>query len=345
MYTIPRKFSLFCGINNSSTTFFFRLGYAVWVLKGANLLKPLSYYGKMMDGLTDDTETLRGAYGPRIRRWVGPDALQEAINKNQNIDDEEDYVKPAGIDQLEAVYKDIFSGMSESVMQIFDPALDFAETNYVPDLHRVSFLVNSNGQKHSLDMIMDYLAVDETGHLHSDIFVFELIKAIYCSFLHLNCGETSINIGRKISSCVGSRVAIDYSEICDKEYKLVSTEPEEFWHEFDMFLDFEKHMRMQINDKSFINSEVSIVELVELLRNKYLNQFKNMILADMGNAMLVCAILKYSDNINKYQEEIGEIFNNIGLGVFMVEILNYAKSLNITEVEVFNQTNTLACVR
>lgn len=308
MNTLTLDHSLKIGVHNAATTFFFRLGYVVWVLKGANLLKPLSYYGKMLDNLTDDTETLRGAYGPRMRRWVGPDALQEAINKNQNIDNEEDYVKPLGIDQLEAAFKDLESGMQETVIQIFDPALDFAETNYIPDLHRLSFVVKSKPDEKCLRTIMDYLAVDPYGHMANDLFLVEIIKKIYCGFLKIKESGTIINIARTIHGFEG--------DLCPHVGTVIPTDmvfttPERFWSEFDMFLDFEKHMRMQVNDKTFKNSEVSVAELVNLLKAKYLDTFQNTLLVELGNCMLLCAILKYSENPQLYSEYTATLYNAV----------------------------------
>lgn len=310
--------SLKVGIHNAASTFFFRLGYVVWVLKGANLLKPLSYYGKSMDNLSDDTETLRGAYGPRMRRWVGPDALQEAINKNQSIENEEDLVKPIGIDQLEAAFKDLESGMQETVIQIFDPALDFAETNYVPDLHRLSLVVKIDSQKRLLDVIMDYLVIDPAGHMVNDLFLVEIIKKIYCGFLGIKEGATYINIARTIHGFEGERTGMF------DECKMAFTAPGQFWAEYDLFLDFEKHMRMQVNDRTFKNSEVAVAELIGLLKSKYLDTFKNELLVDLGHCLLLCAILRYSDNPQLYSEYIAGLHNAIKHPALKSECEDYA---------------------
>lgn len=328
------------GVNNCSTTFLFRLGYAVWVLKGANLLKPLSYYGKMMDRLTDDTETLRGAYGPRMRRWVGPDALQESINLNMNIDNKEEYTKPAGIDQIEAAYRDLEHGMGEAAIQIFDPALDFEETNYVPDLHRVSFIkvneVLGGVPCEQLEMILDYLSVDESGQLFNDMFALGIVQLMYCSFLGIKRGAVCINIGKVIAG-----VGVDYEdlELMRPEGDLsmaITTGPEKFWAEFDLLLDFEKHMRMQVNDKTFQNSEVSVEELGGMLRDKYLSKFENTLLSDIGNSMLFCAIIKYCADTSKYNRFLGEIYKSITLIPFIDEARAYAKSMSVTSIEEIN---------
>jgi len=313
------------GIHNAATTFFFRLGYAIWILKGANLLKPLSYYGKMMDNLTDDMETLRGAYGPRMRRWVGPDALQEAINENQNIDKEEEFVKPIGIDQVEAVYKDIKSGMTESVIQIFDPSLDFEETNYVPDLHRLSLVINDK----KLDMVMDYLAIEEGGHMVNDLFFVELLKAIYCGFLGIATGKTYIHIARTIKGFEEQRAVL----VGAIEDAGTFTSPEDFWAEFDMFLDFEKHMRMQVNEKTFPNSEISVPAQINSLKKRYLDTFKNRLLTDMGLCLLVCAILKYGDNVSNYDECIKELYDSIQMTDLKEECKDFADNLGYKLVD------------
>ncbi len=315
--------SLYSGINNYQTTFPFRLAYAIWVLSGSNLLKPLSYYGKQMDDMTDDGVTLRGAYGPRLRFWVGPDALQEAININQDISNPEDFVKPVGLDQLEAVFKDFQSGMSVGTIGIFDPALDFEETLYVPDLNCVTFL---SGRK--IDMIMNYSTIDVTGHLQNDIWLFEFVKWVLATFLDKPCGETNVVIG-------SATFDIDTFELQDaseeEKIKVPLNIPQAikdkhvFWDEFETLQVFERHMRLQINDKTFINDDVNIVELSEILVRKLLSKIETQVLKDMGYSLLVCSLMKYADKIEIYNDFIGEIINKISTASFIVEIYKYSK--------------------
>ena len=132
---IKTRNNLLYDVNNGSGDLAFRIGYLIWTLNGSNMLQSLGFHGGCMGGYTDDGETLRGAYGPRLRYWIGADALQEAIKINQDIDKPEDYIKPTGVDQIESTYNDLNSGLPASSMSIFDPALDYESTRHVPDLH------------------------------------------------------------------------------------------------------------------------------------------------------------------------------------------------------------------
>lgn len=325
---------LFNGANNGYTSFPFRVAYLLWTLKGANLLEPLQYYGRFFDEYTDDGESLRGAYGPRLRYWVGPDALQEAIKKNQDIDMDSDdmavlgsIARPVGVDQLNAVYEDLHFGMTESVMQIFDPAIDFEETNNVPDLHRISFLVNDG----KIDMIMDYLNVEVNTMLINDLYVFEMIKYLMASFLTADVGNTYINIGRPQYNQL-SNLYTEHMHDCTDESAFVgdyrfNKSPEDFWQEFAILLNFEKHLRMQINNKTFTNEEISVSELSHILIEKLLDTITIKILSDLGRSLFICAIIKHTDNIKLYKELILEEFKKLD-NICQCEVYNYAIHTN-----------------
>lgn len=327
--------NLFIGANNGYTSFPFRVVYLLWILKGANMLAPLQYYGRFFDEFTDDGESLRGAYGPRLRYWVGPDALQEAIKNNQDIDmdsgemeDGADIVKPKGIDQLNAVYEDFRFGLTESVMQIFDPALDFDETNNVPDLHRISFL--KNGDK--LDMILDYLTVDVNTTLINEYYAFEMIQYFISMFLSLGLGKTYVNVGRAMYNKFANNYTEqmkDYTDVQSKFSFQFHPTPEDFWNQFAKLINFEKHLRMQINNGTFRNDEISISELSHILIEKLLDSIDIKILSDLGRCLLICAIIKHTDNISIYKGLIMEEYEKLD-DYLKAEIYNYSIHTNTT---------------
>lgn len=321
--TVPH--SLFSGINNVHTEFPFRIAYAMWILRGSNLLEPLKYYSNCMNELTDDGKTLRGAYGPRMRFWIGADALQEAININTDISEPEDFVKPVGIDQLEAIYRDLESGMNVGTITIQDPAIDFEETMYVPDLHSVTFLRLDD----ELEMVMNYPTVDVLGHMLNDVWAFEFIKWILATFLDLTCGKTTISVCRPVFS---TSIVADFGKSESLyEHKKLSVVPQNidnkslFWEEFDVFQEFEKHLRMQINHNTFRNEKINIAELSQLLDKKLLSKMKTQVMLDLGYSLLVSALVKYSDNLKIYDNFIGEIMDKISVASFIVDLLEYSK--------------------
>lgn len=297
-------------VENQYTDFLFRMGYLIWILKGANLLKPLQWYANYMDTYSDDYETLRGAYGPRLRRWVGPDALQEAINKNQNIDDEENYVKPSGVDQLEAVYLDLKTGMQLATMQLFDPALDFDDTNYVPDLHSVFFAVRDGGE---VDMILNYGSIGLTGHIINDIWAMEMIRCIICNFAGKPVGGTNVVIASLEEVRNVSADNCSFYDSCSREETMFpdgyfgGNVPEVFWEMFHSFIEFEKHLRMQVNERSFHNQEICVTELTDLLREYLFDNVDVDFLRDIGICMLICAIVKYCDKVELYGGYLREL--------------------------------------
>lgn len=325
----------FIGVNNGYTSFPFRVVYLLWVLKGANLLEPLQYYGRFFDEYTDDGETLRGAYGPRLRYWVGPDALQEAIKKNQDIDmqsddfdEQSDIVKPVGVDQFNAVFEDFNFGMTEAVMQIFDPALDFDETNNIPDLHRVSFVKNGN----KLEMILDYLTVQVNTTLINDYSVFQMIQYFMSMFLSLEVGNTYVNIGRaqynKFANSYSEQMK-DYTDVENTFEYNFNGKPEDFWQQFAILLNFEKHLRMQINNGTFRNDDISVSELSHILIEKLLDSIDIKILSDLGRSLLICAIIKHTDNIKIYKGLVSDEYEKLS-DYLKAEIYNYSIHTNTT---------------
>jgi len=329
--------SMFSGVNNGYTNFPFRIEYLLWTLRGANLLKPLQYYGSFMNEFTDDGETLRGAYGPRMRFWIGADALQEAINANQSIDmddvkNQEAITKPKGIDQLNAVYEDLKFGMTESVMQIFDPALDFDETNNVPDLHRVSFLVNDG----NLDIILDYLTVQVNTTLVNDMWVMEAIQFILSAFLSLTPGTIRVNVGRPYKNkfaemytpaMAESNDAVFDGSLKDERFHETIT-PEKFWEQNNFLMELDKHIRMQITHTSFTNEDISVSQMALDLEAKFLSKIDNLLLNNLGRSLLMCAIINNVDNMHIYKDYIKGQYVQLD-NIFQTEFRNYAIYLDV----------------
>jgi thymidylate synthase len=82
---------------------------SLWVLAGRNDIAWLKKYLPRAPLFSDDGETWRGAYGPRLRRW-------------------------GSIDQIDAVRKLLLADRTsrQSVMTLFDPALDYVPSKDIP---------------------------------------------------------------------------------------------------------------------------------------------------------------------------------------------------------------------
>lgn len=90
----------------------------VWVLAGRNDLDFLSNYLPRALDFSDDGNTWRAGYGPRLRAWHGVDQLAQVIK---------------------VLREDPLS--RRAVISLFDPAVDFAQTKDVPCNNWVHFLL------------------------------------------------------------------------------------------------------------------------------------------------------------------------------------------------------------
>jgi len=95
-----------------------QIAETVWLLSGRDDIKFIEPFLPRAKDFSDDGETWRGAYGPRIRNW-------------------------GGVDQLFEVASILTSdpGSRRAVINIFDPAVDFGDTKDVPCNNWLSFAV------------------------------------------------------------------------------------------------------------------------------------------------------------------------------------------------------------
>jgi len=82
---------------------------SMWVLAGRNDIAWLKKYLPRAPLFSDDGETWRGAYGPRLRRW-------------------------GSVDQVDAVRKLLLADRAsrQAVMSLFDPAIDYGPSKDIP---------------------------------------------------------------------------------------------------------------------------------------------------------------------------------------------------------------------
>jgi hypothetical protein len=306
--------SLFdCFVNSKYTNLGFRLAYFLWVLKGSNMLQSLSYYSKHVNDLTDDNMTLRGAYGPRMRFWVGADQLQEAINTNTRIDDPEDFIKPKGVDQLQMCFQDLENGMETSSCVILDPSLDFEDSKNIPDLVSITFRKSS-----TLDMIVNYGTIYLNKEFVNDYFFLSLLHKCMSSLLNIQAGFIYFSI-------VNPKFSEEKVEFYEYEYKYCDLHPEDFlidafWDNIFRLYDFEKHLRCAISNESTHSEQVDLVSHCEMLLRKFVEPIEDAFWKDYGKAILVCSLLKYgNDNYANYLEDI---LNTMEENGFKKEILH-----------------------
>jgi hypothetical protein len=301
-----------CFVNSKFTNLGFRLAYFLWNLKGSNMLGSLNYYSKHVNDLTDDNMTLRGAYGPRMRFWIGADQLQEAINTNSKIDDPEDFVKPKGVDQLQKCFEDLENGMETSSCVIFDPSLDFEDSKNIPDLISITFKRVCD----RLDMIANFGTICLNKDFVNDYFFLSLLHICMCSLMNKN---------GFIYFCIANpKFSEDKIEFYEYNYKHNDLLPQDFligafWDNIFKLYDFEKHLRCAIYKESVHSEQVDLIGHCDMLLRKFIEPIEDAFWQDFGKTILICSLLKYGDS--NYKNYIEDIINTMEENGFKKEIL------------------------
>ena len=243
----------------------FRLAYFLWNMRGSNQLEELNFYSSHVNDMTDDHLTLRGAYGPRLRYWVGADQLQKCINDNIDVDNKEDFKKPEGVDQIKKVYEDLKSGILTSCCQIFDPSIDYEDTNYIPSLSNVIFFVKGS----ELHMMCNYLDFNFSSHTVNDVWFIRLIHICLCNMLNKTPGMIAFNTptfeNDNVIGALNKKIDSQYKELLP-----VNTSPEQMMKDIHNVCYFERHYRNAINYSSVQHADVDIKVLSEDRIEKFL---------------------------------------------------------------------------
>lgn len=108
-----------------------QIAETMWVLGGRDDIDFLSYYLPRAVDFSDDGETWRGAYGPRIREWETPDQDGHVIDQLAHV-----------VDLLKTDRT-----TRRAVIAIYDPVLDTAPGKDIPCNNWLSF-INRGGELH-----------------------------------------------------------------------------------------------------------------------------------------------------------------------------------------------------
>lgn len=100
---------------------FASIAETIWLLAGRGDLAFLTHYLPRAEEFSDDGNTWRAAYGPRLRNWYGIDQIQQS---------------------LVLLQQDLAS--RRAVMSIFDPASDFKESKDIPCNNWIHWLVRDD---------------------------------------------------------------------------------------------------------------------------------------------------------------------------------------------------------
>lgn len=306
-------------IENKKTNLGFRLAYFLWVMKGENRLDSLNRYSNHINKMSDDGLHLRGAIGPRLRYWVGADQLQEATERNLNIDDPKDMLKPKGVDQLQRIYDDLKSGLPTSSAVIFNPAIDFDDSNYIPDI--ISFTVYVT--KKRLNMFITFSSIDINGHFVNDLFFFRMLHRLYVNLLGLEKGEMRIFSSH-----------FSYEESNDDDLLMISNitkdyfdekDKDEFFNNIYLLCDMEKHARSIITKDSVNNPDIDMTGLCDKLIEKFINGIKSSFWRNYGLSLL--SVLLYTEAGISYNDYLENVILSGLDGTWLVRFEHWQRAL------------------
>jgi len=295
-------------VENEFSNLGYRLAYFLHVMRGSNSLKHLSFYSSHVEKYTDDSKTLRGALGPRLKFWVGADQLQEAINKNLDVDDPEDMVKPKGIDQIERMYEDLKDGMDSTCCSFFDPSIDFEESNDIPNvvgavLKRANEFLNLYALFNNVQFNKDFI---------TEYFFFSLFLNCFSKILGLRPGKIFFMLSWTTEQERIKTYSSDREACGEPEDKDVETLISNLFHLFD----FEKHMRCAIDEISVKHEKVNLIPHVNHLIEKFVNPLTCQFWKDYAIVLLCFSLYKYGKE--RYDEYVSELEKSI-LGSFKLE--------------------------
>lgn len=159
---------------------FAQIAESMWVLSGRNDIEWLSAYLPRAADYSDDGETWRGGYGPRIRKWGG--------YPHQNNDGR------IGFDQLEHVIKTLrMDPLSRrAIIGIYDPSTDVPAGKDVPCNDMLQFQVRDDELHVTATIRSNDLMWGWSG---INAFEWSMLQEIVASLLGVAVGTLTFNIG------------------------------------------------------------------------------------------------------------------------------------------------------
>jgi len=142
---------------------------SVWMLAGRDDVAFLAPYLPRAGDYSDDDNTWRGAYGPRLRRSFGVDQLAEV--RNLLVDDPQS---------------------RRAVASIFDPAMDFVDSRDIPCNNWLHFIVVDG----ALDLSIAARSIDLMwGFSGADAFQWSVLQELMARWVGVPMGQQRWFIG------------------------------------------------------------------------------------------------------------------------------------------------------
>lgn len=326
---------LVCTENTERTNVGFRVANFLHTMKGRSDYAGLAFYTthleKMLDEVPEqesnvglnanneqvtsnhvktDARILRGAIGPRITNWVGCHQLQESIDINYDTKDDEEFVSPVGVNQLEAVYQDLREhGLVHSTMMIRDPALDFDDSNDIPELISATFSMIQG----AILSYMQYETIDMDSNVINEIWAFNLISCLYNMTIpehrETDYHSLTVNYFPRDNKSLGDRSVLDLpfkKSYLKNEFDSNITV---FLEDLDLLERVDMAVRNSFQPDSFDNDDISVYYLIESIERKLVAEVVTPLMKDMCYALIIYAVSKgegYQTNINRLLSKMSE---------------------------------------
>jgi len=286
----------------------YRAAFLAAIIRGANDVASLLPFSNHVQMRSDDGESLRGALGPRMRYWVGVDQYKEMIDANLDVFQEDEYVKPQGVDQLACVNRDIEHGLPTAIT-FRDPSLDFDTSDDIPDIISMSFVPKNNGR--FLDVSLNYVVCDGeefVNEMWALSVLAQMVAANVPSIERVNVtvlGDEGEPLPESVCTATGVGMI--------KESDLMRTAPDlddayrtSADGDLELFMDACMHARMLFSKSALDNVDVSVQDNVKMFTRKYLEGgIKCLWLNDALRTMAIHLILSgATKNTGEYEESV-----------------------------------------
>ncbi len=150
---------------NRYNNIFAAIAETMWVLAGRNDLAFLSRYLPRARDFSDDGQTWRAAYGPRLRNWYGIDQLYENLILMQH--------------ELRT---------RRAVMSTFDPAVDFIDSKDIPCNNWIHWLVRDNHLHMNVAVRSNDIMWGFSG---INAFEWSILHELMATWLNVDVGEVT----------------------------------------------------------------------------------------------------------------------------------------------------------
>lgn len=225
-----RKFLTMPSLRKGNYTF--QLAEAFWMIRGSNSLEEIAHYNKIWNYFADEDapEILNGAYGERLRAWIGEDK---------------------DIDQFREVFdklkKDPYS--RQAVMIIFDPERDneiHSNGNYSKDIPCTNYF-NFQIRDGKLNMY----TVMRSNDLHKGT-LYDIPNFII--FQHILAGWLDVEVGKYTHTAASFHV---YESDVENFIDIYNTKDEEVYKENVDYGD----PRLSLSDFNVVMATLEDIEL------------------------------------------------------------------------------------